>query len=395
MLDFGKISKITNRLVDKVLNGDRVSHDDLDSEQLSAKDKNYIIDSLQDAKAVNHRNSTIEEFNQSKAKDWKKIESIITPSEPKLYQLKRVLKIAAVLLIGVFIGYLTLDDGFFENDNSAVVVNSDSVSLEFNHGKVKALSTAGITDLTLSTGQTIGTRKGDFLQYKKASVTNASDIVYHQINVPNGKTFKIELSDGTLVHMNSGSSLRYPMQFGDNGNRLVTLQGEAYFEVSKDVNRPFIVQTDQINVRVLGTKFVMNSFKDAPVARTVLIEGSVALYKKEAQYNANTTAVLSPGQMGELDKSKDQITLKEVDTRIYMDWLEGKLIFNHKSFPEILKRLERHFNIKIENKNKRLGEQVFTAGFEGESIDEILNVFRRSFPFEYTKINNKEIIINP
>src|SRR5690606_16376346 len=206
---------------------------------------------------------------------------------------------------------------------------------------------------------------------------------------------KIELSDGTVVHMNSGSSLRYPVQFGESSNRLVTLKGEAYFEVSKDANRPFIVQANEINVRVLGTKFVMNSFDDSPVARTVLIEGSVALYKKETKYSANTASLLSPGQMGELDKSNDQITLKEVDTHIYMDWMEGKLIFNHKAFPEILKNLERHFNITIENQNELLGEQVFTAGFEGESIDEILNVFRRSFPFEYTKINNKKIIINP
>ena len=395
MLDFDKISKITNRLVDKVLNGDKVDREDLNSEQLSAEDKDYIIDALQDANAVNQRNNAIEDFNQSKTKDWKKIEAIIAPSKQKLYPLKRILKVAAVLFIGIFIGYLTLGDMFFGGSNTVAAVNSDSVLLEFNHGMVKELSTTGITELSLPDGKMIGTRHGDFLQYKKASVTKASDIVYHQINVPNGKTFKIELSDGTVVHMNSGSSLRYPVQFGESSNRLVTLKGEAYFEVSKDANRPFIVQANEINVRVLGTKFVMNSFDDSPVARTVLIEGSVALYKKETKYSANTASLLSPGQMGELDKSNDQITLKEVDTHIYMDWMEGKLIFNHKAFPEILKNLERHFNITIENQNELLGEQVFTAGFEGESIDEILNVFRRSFPFEYTKINNKKIIINP
>src|SRR5690606_27979747 len=298
MLDFDKISKITNRLVDKVLNGDKVNREDLNSEQLSAEDKDYIIDALQDANAVNQRNNAIEDFNQSKTEDWKKIEAIIAPSTQKLYTLKRVLKVAAVLFIGIFIGYLTLGDTFFGGGNTVAVVNSDSVILEFNHGMVKELSTTGITEISLPDGKKIGTRQGDFLQYKKASVTKASNMVYHQINVPNGKTFKIELSDGTVVHMNSGSSLRYPVQFGESSNRLVTLKGEAYFEVSKDANRPFIVQANEINVRVLGTKFVMNSFDDSPVARTVLIEGSVALYKKETKYSANTASLLSPGQMG-------------------------------------------------------------------------------------------------
>lgn len=395
MLDFDKISKITNRLIDKVLNGDRLSSSDLDAEQLSEEDKAYIIDSLQDSQSVNRRNRNIESFSLSKTKGWNKIESSIKQSESKNYNLKRVLKVAAVLLIGVFIGYLTLNRGFIVNNSYVAAVNSDSVLLEFNHGMVKELSTSGITDVSIPGGEKIGTQHGDFLKYKKSSTINKSDIVYHKIKVPYGKTFKIELSDGTLVHLNSGSSLRYPVQFDETSNRLVTLIGEAYFEVSKDTNRPFVVQTDEVNVRVLGTKFVLNSFIDASVARTVLIEGSVALYKSETQYNANTTAVLSPGQMGELNRDSDQITVKEVDTHIYMDWLEGKLIFNHKAFPEILKSLERHFNIKIVNKNKHLGEQVFTASFDGESIDEILNVFRRSFPFEYTKMNNKEIIINP
>src|SRR5690606_19702265 len=329
-----------------------------------------IIDSLQDEQAVNRRINTIENFNLSKTEGWKRIESNIKPDALKYYNLKRVLKVAAVLLIGVFIGYLTLNSRFIEKDNSIATVNSDSVLLEFNQGQLKALSTSGIMSLTSPEGETIAIRQGDFLKYKRISTNNSPEIVYHKLEVPYGKTFKIELSDFTLVHLNSGSSLRYPMQFKENRNRLVTLIGEAYFEVSKDTSRPVVVQTDEINVRVLGTRFVMNSFNDAAVTRTVLIEGSVALYKSETNYNANTTAVLSPGQMGELNKDEDQITVKEVDTQIYMDWLGGKLIFHHKPFPEILKSLERHFNIKIENMNKHLGEQVFTATFESESIDE-------------------------
>src|SRR5690554_556511 len=194
MLDFDKISKIITKLIDKTLKGDRLSSDDLDTEQLSKNDKDYIIHTLQDTNAVNQRNKVIEEFNQGKAESWRNIESAITHSEPKFYQLKRIMKVAAVLLIGVFIGYLTVGDEFFGTDNSRAVVNSDSVLLEFNHGKVKELSTSGITNLTLPDGHMIGTRHGDFLKYKKSSVNNTSDIVYHQINVPYGKTFKIELS---------------------------------------------------------------------------------------------------------------------------------------------------------------------------------------------------------
>lgn len=393
MLNFNTIAEIISQLVDKVLKGNRVTYSDLNSEHLTAKDKEYIIDSLQDSEAVSRRNNAIKEFNRGKEKDWRKIQSAIGSSREPVNYLSRVLKIAAVLLIGVFAGYLTIGDAFFKaNNQSFEVVKTDSVLLEYNQGKVKVLPTSGIADLTLANGAVIGTRQGDFLQYKKGK---ASQVSFHKIKVPYGKTFKIKLSDGTMVFMNSGSSLSYPVQFSAEANREVKLEGEAYFEVSKDVNRPFIVRTNAVNVRVLGTKFVMNSFDESRRIRTVLIEGSVALYKNQERYSRETSAILSPGQMGELDKNKGKISLKKVDPRIYMDWMEGKMIFSHKAFPEILKSLERHFNISIENRNELLGNQVFTASFEGESLEEILNVFRKNFPFEYTKINNRKIIINP
>src|SRR5690606_9758796 len=181
MLDFDKISKITNRLIDKVLNGDRLSSSDLDEEQLSEEDKAYIIDSLQDSQSVNRRNRNIESFSLSKTKGWNKIESSIKQSESKNYNLKRVLKVAAVLLIGVFIGYLTLNRGFIVNNSYVAAVNSDSVLLEFNHGMVKELSTSGITYVSIPGGEKIGTQHGDFLKYKKSSTINKSDIVYHKI----------------------------------------------------------------------------------------------------------------------------------------------------------------------------------------------------------------------
>lgn len=393
MLNFNTIAEIISNLVDKVLKGNRVTYSDLNSEHLSAKDKEYIIDSLQDSEAASRRNSAIKKFNKGKEKDWRKIQSAIGSSREPVNHLSRILKIAAVLLIGIFAGYLTLEDAFFKaNNQSFEVAKTDSVLLEFNQGKVKVLPTSGIADLTLANGAVIGTRQGNFLEYKKGK---ASKAIFHKIKVPYGKTFKIKLSDGTMVFMNSGSTLRYPVLFSADANREVKLEGEAYFEVSKDVNRPFIVRTNAVNVRVLGTRFVMNSFDESRRIRTVLIEGSVALYKNQERYNPETSAILSPGQMGELDKNQGKISLKKVDPRIYMDWMEGKMIFSHKAFPEILKSLERHFNISIENRNERLGSQVFTASFEGESLEEILNVFRKNFPFEYTKINNRKIIINP
>ncbi|WP_335967271.1 FecR domain-containing protein [Galbibacter sp. PAP.153] len=393
MTDFNRITYLANKLADKFLRREPIRGNDIDSIDLSEEDKNYIIESLQDAKKVEERNQIIKDFNKSKDDDWKKIKAAIQVPSSNLHFLSVIGKVAAVLLIGVFIGYLTFGNQIFNlEDNSIAQLPIDSIRLELDDGLVKVLSTSSSASINGPNGEVIGWQDHNLIKYNKKE---GNELKFHKLYVPYGKTFKVELSDGTVVHMNAGSTLEYPFQFIKNNQRQVVLEGEAYFEVSKDVNRPFIVNTGHMNIRVLGTKFIANSYKEDAEARTILLEGSVAVFKEDETYQPDSSPILSPGQMAVLNKKDNQITREDVDTNIYTDWLDGKLIFSHKPFPQILKRLERHFNCSFDNRNKKLAKQIFTASFEGESLEEILHAFQKNFSFEYSKINNKKIIINP
>ena len=123
--------------------------------------------------------------------------------------------------------------------------------------------------------------------------SSAETLVYNTLKIPYGKQFEVELSDGTIVHLNSGTTLRYPVAFLKNQNRKVFLTGEAFFEVAKDKAHPFTVSTQELNVEVLGTKFNASSYTEDVTTDIVLVEGKVALYKDKKENN--NSVKLTPG----------------------------------------------------------------------------------------------------
>lgn len=172
------------------------------------------------------------------------------------------------------------------------------------------------------------------------------------------------------------------------------LTGEAYFDVAEDKSTPFIVNTNELNIRVYGTKFVISSYVEDVNMNTVLLEGSVGLFKKGEDFNVENGSLLTPGHKATWNKMEKDIVMEEVDTSLYTDWMNGKIIFNHTPFKNILKKLERHYNISITNYNKELDEEFFTASFDSETIEEVFSAFNKSYEMNY-KINEEEILINP
>lgn len=171
---------------------------------------------------------------------------------------------------------------------------------------------------------------------------------YNQVVVPFGKRSNILLSDGTRVWLNSGSRLVYPPVF-DRKNREVFLEGEAYFEVSKDAHKPFYVRTEAFRVRVLGTKFEVQAYKNESVQNAVLLEGKVSLAKngeffsKEYELSPNQKGVLSGGDKG------FEITDVE-DAQNYITWINGYLSFENEDIISLSKKISRYYNLEIEVK---------------------------------------------
>src|SRR5690606_11228584 len=154
-------------------------------------------------------------------------------------------------------------------------------------------------------------------------------LVFHKIIVPAGRKYKIKLSDGTLVHLNAASTLRYPKQFSTHGSRNVYLDGEAYFEVSHDSIHPFFVNTNLLTIKVLGTKFNHSSYTVDSLAKTTLTEGKVAIWKTKDSID---TYILKP--MEAIIYNRNQNSLSKTTTNVNLDlaWIDNRLIFKAEPF---------------------------------------------------------------
>ena len=202
-------------------------------------------------------------------------------------------------------------------------------------------------------------------------------------------TRTIKLPDGTEVTLNHFSSLTYPEKFKGE-HREVNLKGEAYFEVTKNRKHSFIVQTESVNVEVLGTHFNVESYPDDPEVKTTLLEGSVAVSNK----SNSVRIVLKPNESAIYNKEKKSMTL-EVSDRVAEEiaWRNGELIFTNLPLQEIARQLSNTFGVDISITDTALQNYRITARFSSEEgLDQILDLLHTVGNFNYS-YNNKEITI--
>lgn len=179
------------------------------------------------------------------------------------------------------------------------------------------------------------------------------EVQYNQIEIPRGGEYKITLSDGTRVYLNSQTILRFPETFANSDQRKVFLSGEAYFEVAKNAAKPFIVHCKDYNVKVLGTSFNVNDYEDEKDSKTTLASGKI-----EIDMNGRQT-VLKPGQQAVIKAGR--VDVKEVDVEVYTTWMHENFRFQSETVEEIMKKLARWYNIDV----VYLGESVKDYHFTG------------------------------
>lgn len=300
-----------------------------------------------------------------------------------LKQASAVLKYAAVLVFFLSIGYFYYNKEV--NNDPIFIASTEAITLQLENGDIQIIKDDGSIQIVGANGNIVGNQKGNQLVYTKTAILDT--LVYNTLNVPCGKRFELTLSDGTNVHLNSGTSLKYPVRFINGENRQVFLNGEAYFDVAKDTKHPFIVNSNDMNVKVLGTKFNVTSYKNDAKTYTVLVEGSIAAYNKTI---ANEEVILRPGYRAFFEK--DHLKTESVIVRKYVAWVAGELMFIDDSFAVISNKLERKYNIDIVNNYDDLNDIVITATFKDENIDQVLKTFQTYKAFNYT-INNRVLTI--
>ncbi|MBI9061104.1 MAG: DUF4974 domain-containing protein [Marinilabiliaceae bacterium] len=208
-----------------------------------------------------------------------------------------------------------------------------------------------------------------------------------QVITPRGEKSEIILPDGTIVWLNSGSKLEYVYDPYAK-RRIASLKGEGFFDVAKNEEIPFIVNTDQLEVKVYGTRFNVCAYDDDNVVETTLEEGSIGLLVK----GTGEHLLITPGQQVKYDKISNQMALTEVKTDLFTSWKEHKLKFDNASFTEVVKKMERWYDVDIELDQQLNYSQRYTMTIKTESLREVLELIQFTTPVNY-KINEDEVMI--
>lgn len=199
-------------------------------------------------------------------------------------------------------------------------------------------------------------------------------IQYAEVKTPPmGTITRYELPDKSVVWLNGGTKLRHPVTFSKN-ERIVNLEGEAYFDVQADPKNPFYVNMPHgLSVYVYGTQFNINAYADESYIETVLEKGKINIITPDQR-----TIVLLPGEHLFYEKQDHKSIKNKVDVYEKVAWKDGKLIFRNASLEEIFKRLERHFNVEIEFNNRYNKEYKYRATFRNETLPQILDYLSKS-----------------
>lgn len=299
-------------------------------------------------------------------------------------KINQYFKYAAVFVFLFGLGKLVLT--FTENKEQ-----SKEIVLELADGSTELISKNNQSIVVNDKGNLIAKKFPNEIRYF-GKVADAN-VLYHTLKVPYGKRFKLILSDGTTVSLNSGTTFRYPEQFSINGKRQVYLTGEAFFEVAKDKQHPFIVNANQAAIEVLGTKFNVSAYAENSTVNSTLVEGSIRMSETK---NSKNSVLLIPNQMATWNSNSKKITSKQVDTNLYSAWTKGELAFKDTPFYIIAKIIQRTYDVEIINKNSDLAKQNFTGTIKisESSVENILDLLKHDTPFNYSIKQNTVTITN-
>ncbi|MDZ7658614.1 FecR domain-containing protein [Fodinibius sp.] len=225
------------------------------------------------------------------------------------------------------------------------------------------------------------------LSYQSWEQPQQKEPVLRQISTDNGQRANLTLADGTEVMLNADSELKLPQKFASDV-REVHLDGEAYFKVSENEQKPFVVHSNGSIVRVLGTAFSVRAYPEEQQVQVVVEEGRVSFgQEKEAE---DQRAILNRNELGTFDISTSTVATQKVeDIELYMSWREGYLKFEETKMSDVAKALERRYDVKIFFENSALKELELTSYLKSRSLRNVLDVITTSLEIEYQLDENK------
>lgn len=272
--------------------------------------------------------------------------------------------------------------GIEAGSSKAVLITSEGRQIVLQDTTVRDISLEGGM-MALNDGKRVMYKKGENMAEKAEG-----EIKYNTVKVPRGGEYELMLSDHTKVRLNSATELRFPVHF-EKGRREVYLEGEAWFSVTKDEKRPFVVKVGkQISVEVLGTEFNVMAYSDDDRIETTLNRGRVRVS------DTRTEVVLNPNQQAVYTKDLQRLSSRNADAWKYSAWKDGKFIFENASLETIMTRLSRWYNIQVFYQNPEAKEFHFTGDLERyEHFGQTLEMLEKATNVRF-QINKDNVIVS-
>lgn len=335
-----------------------------------------------------------ENFHQVDVEEgWKRFDEAVNPNKIVI-AFQTILRYAAVILVPLFlssVGYYLYNDLMNQSHQQEQLAKLElpkpKAQLILANGQRVSLDNKKTSALKEKDGTRI--EKGDGnLKYQAGN--EKGKLLYNTVEIPRGSEYELVLADGTKVHLNAMSSLKFPVQFTGK-TREVELSGEAYFDVTKDAKHPFVVNVSGTRVEVLGTSFNVKAYEENEEVVTTLVEGRVKV--QSSGFKAESM-LLAPGQQAIVDEKTGDMDMCEVDVALFTSWREGVFLFKDQRMEDIMIELARWYDLKVFYKNPLAKEYRFGGHFNRSSeIDSIMEMFELTRKVK-VKVNGETIVID-
>ncbi len=246
--------------------------------------------------------------------------------------------------------------------NKAILTLADGTQIILDNAKDGTLTTQGNISVNKS--------KDGQLVYKVSNrdlLNSNAKLEYNTIKTPVSGQYQVVLSDDTKVWLNAGSSIRFPTAFSAN-ERLVEIEGEAYFEVSKDKKRPFRVKSDSQLIEVLGTHFNVNAYRDESSVKTTVLEGSVKISA------GSENKIIKPGQQNRLSRTKQTMDVVDVDLEEATAWKNGLFMFDNEEIHSIMRKISRWYGVEVVYEDGNIEEKFGGTVSRFENVSQVLKI---------------------
>ena len=390
MSKFQKIDQIVSLLVserERILENDE---EKILSDWLTTSEENRAFyNSIKSESNTADKIKLLSEFNKEEA--FKEFESKIgIIKKRKLYP--TLVKYVAILIPFIFILWFL----FQQDENNHIEMQF--IENEIQPGTSKAilkLADGTVVNLEMEK-DLIADLDGVIVQNSTKEITYnncsskalLSKIEYNNIEIPRGGEYQLMLSDSTKVWLNSETSLKFPVAFTSKTREVYLLSGEAFFEVSENKKKPFIVHTSKMDVSVLGTSFNIRAYSDENLLTATLVEGEVLI----KQPSLHEEYYLKPNQQAIL--SEQGVNVKHVDVGKYIAWKNGRILFEDNTLDEIFNDLSRWYNVGVDFENIEVRNLRFSVDVRRyEDLGEILDIMELTKKVKFT-INENRIKIN-